>query len=111
MSTPISVLGVLGLCWVDFRYPTQIKPLFFVASRAVCWVCWVLRRGRACVKLIASITERIFFSHARTYKPNEPNTLNTDVYKLLVLKGFKCVGFVLGSLFCVLGSFFGGKGQ
>lgn len=111
MSTPKSVLGVSGMCWVDFSYQTQIEPLLFAASRALCWVCWVWRRGRACVTLFPSSMERKFFSHARTDKPNQPNTLNTVICKSLSLKGFRCVGFVLGRVFFVLGSFFGGKGQ
>lgn len=40
-----------------------------------------------------------FFFYARTEKPNKPNTLNTDALKVLICKGFKCVGFVLGSVF------------
>lgn len=111
MSTPKSVLGVSGMCWVDFSYPAQIEPLFFAASRALCRVCWVWRRGRACVTLFPSLKEREFFSHAGTDKPNQPNTLNTVIYKSLFLKGFRCAGFVLGSVFFVSGSFFGGIGQ
>jgi hypothetical protein len=44
-----------------------------------------------------------FFSYARTVKPNTPNTPKTFDLKLLNLKGFRCVGFVLGMAFFVSG--------
>ncbi|MEF9673272.1 hypothetical protein QNM99_17915 [Pseudomonas sp. PCH446] len=50
-----------------------------------------------------------FFSYARTDKPNKPNTLNTTLIKILILKGFICVGFVSGSGLFVLGSVVRGK--
>lgn len=102
MNPTKSVLGVLGVCWVDFRYPTQLQAFYFAAFRLVCWVCWVWRRARAWATLFKSMTAR-FFSYARTVKPNTPNTLNTDVLKLLNLKAFSCVGFVLGMVFFVSG--------
>ena len=111
MNPTKSVLGVLGVCWVDFRYPTQLQAFYFAAFRLVCWVCWVCRRARAWVTLFQSMTAR-FFSYAMTVKPNTPNTLNTDVLKLLNLKAFSCVGFVLGMAFFVLGWVLsGGAGQ
>ena len=111
MSAPKSVLGVLGVCWVGFGYPTQFSALNYAGLRAVCWVCWVWRRVRACVTLIALKSKGKFFSYARTEKPNKPNTLNTDRLKILILKGFICVGFVLGSVFFVSGSVFQGEGR
>ena len=102
MSPTKSVLGVSGVCWVGFRYPTQFKAFYFAAFRLVCWVCWVWRRARARAKLFESMAAR-FFSYARTVKPNTPNTLNTFDLKLLNLKGFRCVGFVLGMAFFVSG--------
>ena len=111
MSAPKSVLGVLGVCWVGFGYPTQFSALNYAGFRAVCWVCWVWRRVRACVTLFAlKITVRVF-SYASTEKPNKPNTLNSKLIRVLILKGFICVGFVLGSGFSVLGSVFRGKGR
>ncbi len=53
----------------------------------------------------------MFFSHARANKPDQPNTPSTLFINSLFLKGFKCVGFVLGRAFFVLGSDFERKGQ
>lgn len=102
MSPAKSVLGVLSVCWVGFRYPTQFRAFYFAAFRLVCWVCWVWRRARAWATLFESKAAR-FFSYARTVKPNTPNTLNTFDLKLLNLKGFRCVGFVLGTALFVSG--------
>ena len=111
MTAPKSVLGVSGVCRVGFGYPTQFQSFICARFRLLCWVCWVWRRVRACVTLFAlKITTRIF-SYARTEKPNKPNTLNSKLIKVLILKGFICVGFVLGSGFSVLGSVFRGVGQ
>ena len=111
MNLTKSVLGVLGVCWVGFRYPTQFPAFYFAAFRAVCWVCWVCRRVRAWATLFQSVAAG-FFSYARTVKPNTPNTPNTFDLKLLNLKGFMCVGFVLGIAFFVWGWFLtGGAGR
>ena len=114
MNPTKSVLGVLGMCWVHFRNPTQFLAFYFAALRLVCWVCWVWRRARAWASLfsITSLVVPIFFPYARAVKPNTPNTLNTLDLKLLNLKGFSCVGFVLGSVFFVLGLvLIGGAGR
>ena len=108
MTTSKSVLGVSGVCWVDFRYPTQIGALFFGGLRALCRVCWVSLRVRACVTLDIRLMMADYFFHARTEIPNKPNTLNTTQLKLLIYKGFGCVGFVLSSVFSVSGSVFRG---
>lgn len=110
MSAFQCVSGVLGLCWVGVGYPTQIERPFFAACRRVCWVCWVWRRVRACVTLFRSLKPHSNFPHARTHKPDKPNTPNTLLFNALFLKGFKCVGPVLGWLDCVLGSDFERKG-
>ena len=111
MSPTKSVLGVSGVCWVGFRYPTQFQDFYFAAFRLVCWVCWVWRRARAWAKLFESTASR-FFSYARTVNPNTPNTLNTFDLRLLNLKGFRCVGFVLGMAFFVSGWILtGGSGR
>ena len=111
MSPTKSVLGVSGVCWVGFRYPTQFQAFYFAAFRLVCWVCWVWRRARAWATLFESMAAR-FFSYARTFKPNTPNTLNTFDLRLLNLKGFRCVGFVSGMAFFVSGWFLtGGAGR
>ena len=102
MTAPKSVLGVLGVCRVGFRCSTQFQTFIHAAFRLLCWVCWVCRRARAWVTLFQSMTAR-FFSYARTVKPNTPNTLNTFDLKLLNLKGFRCVGFVLGVALFVSG--------
>jgi len=111
MTTYPSVLGVLGMCWVDSAYSTQQELPISVAPRPLCWVCWVYCRVRACVTLFTQLTAETFFSYARTNKPNQPNTLNTHSYKSLNLKAVSCVGFVLGMGFSVLGWFCRGNGQ
>lgn len=111
MTTPKSVLGVSGVCWVDFGNPTQFQSFNYAGFRLLCWVCWVWRRVRAHVMLFALKTTVRFFSYASSEKPNKPNTLNSKLIRVLILKGFICVGFVLGSGFSVLGSVFGGVGQ
>lgn len=105
------VLGVLGVCRVGFGNSTQGKPLYFAGSRGACRVCWVWLRGRACVTLFVAGSKADFISHARTEKPNKPNTLNTGSIRALNLKGFICVGFVLGWVFFVSGMVSRGMGQ
>lgn len=107
MSPSKSVSGVLGVCWLVFRYPTHLRALYFAALRLLCEVCWVCRRARACATLF-EFTAAIFFSYARAVKPNTPNTLNTLGLMLLILKGFICVGCVLGSGLFVSGLVLGG---
>lgn len=111
MSAPKCVLGVSGVCRVGFLHPTQFQASVYAAFRLLCWVCWVCRRARAYVTLIASKNRAGFFSYARTNKPNKPNTLNSKLIKVLILKGFICVGFVSGCGFSVLGSVFRGEGR
>ena len=111
MTTAKSVSGVSGVCWVDFGYPTQIGALFFGGLRALCRVCWVSLRVRACETLDVRFLMADYFFHARTEIPNKPNTLNTSRLELLIYKGFSCVGFVLSSVFFVSGSVFGGVGR
>lgn len=111
MTMPNSVLGVSGVCRVGFGYPTQFQSFIYVGFRRLCWVCWVWRRVRACVTLISPKAMTVIFSYARTEKPNKPNTLNSKLIRVLILKGFICVGFVLGSGFSVLGSVFRGEGR
>ena len=105
MNTPKSVLGVLPVCWVGFANPTQVEASNGGALRAVCWVCWVCTcaRAYACIRRGAeqTATAHVKTLYARTVKPSTPNTLNTDALKVLIYKGFKCVGFVLGWAFCV----------
>lgn len=102
MTAPISVLGCVGLCRVGFSNPTQAEAARGAGLRALCGVCWVLRRARACVavSLVPSDGDANI-PYARTEKPNKPNTLNTDALKALICKGFSCVGFVLGWPVCV----------
>ena len=111
MTTPKSVLGVSGVCRVGFCYPTQFEAFIYEGLRLLCWVCWVWLRVRACVTLFALNAMGVFFSYARTEKPNKPNTLNSKLIKVLILKRFICVGFVLGCGFSVLGSVFRGEGR
>lgn len=102
MSAPESVLGCVGLCRVGFLNPTQAEAANGAGLRAVCGVCWVWLRARACVavSLVPSNGDGKIL-YARADKPNKPNTLNTDALNALICKGFSCVGFVLGWLFCV----------
>ena len=111
MNTSTSVLGVSGVCWVGFEYPPQFKGRNYAALRALCRVCWVCLRARACARHFqwGPMTEKDF--HARTNKPNTLNTRYTVVLNLLICKGFVCVGFVLGKGFFVSGSVFRGEGQ
>ena len=111
MNTPKSVSGVLSVCRVGFGYPTQVQALSYAGSRLVCGVCWVWRRVRACVTLFALKTEGGIFSYARAEKPNKPNTLNSKLVKMLILKGFICVGFVSGCGFFVSGSVYREEGR
>ena len=111
MTTAKSVSGVSGVCWVDFGYPTQIGAFYFGGLRALCRVCWVSLRVRACVTLFVRFLMEDYFFHARTEIPNKPNTLNTRRLGLLILKGFVCVGFVSGWVFFVSGSVFGRVGR
>lgn len=99
MTTAKSVLGVLGMCWVGFGNPTQVEASNDAPLRAVCWVCWVWHRACACVMFLVGLLASVFFFYASTEKPNKPNTLNTNTFNALFLKGFKCVGFVLGWAF------------
>lgn len=111
MTSTKSVSGVLGVCWVDFRYRTQIGAFFFGVLRALCWVCWVSLRVRACVTMFVQFLMDDYFLYARTEIPNKPNTLNTTQLKLLIYKDYCCVGFVLGGVFFVSGSIFSGVGR
>jgi hypothetical protein len=111
MTTPKSVLGVSGVCRVGFGYPTQYQSFVCAGFQRLCWVCWVWRRVRACVTLISPKAMAVNSSYARTEKPNKPNTLNSKLIRVLILKGFICVGFVLGSGFSVLGSVFREEGR
>ena len=111
MSAHQSVLGVLGVCWVGFGYPTQFQALYYAGFRQLCGVCWVFRRARACMTLFESKTTERIISYAKTNKPNQPNTLNSKLIKVLILKRFICAGFVSGCGFSVLGSIFRGEGR
>lgn len=111
MNTSISVLGVSGVCWVGFLYPTQFKGSNYAAFRALCRVCWVCLRVRACARRFNSGQMNEKFFHARTNKPNTPNTHHTKLLNGLICKVFSCVGFVLGNAFFVSGSVFRGKGR
>jgi len=102
MIAPESVLGCVGLCRVGFRNPAQAEAASGGALRAVCGVCWVWPRARACaIFLYGALIGGVKFLYARAEKPNKPNTLNTGALKALIYKAFGCVGFVLGWAFCV----------
>lgn len=111
MTTTKSVSGVLGVCRVNIGNPTQVWPFNFAGLRAVCRVCWVLLRVRACVTLFVDESGDGISFHARTDKPNTLNTPNSKLIKVLSLKGFICVGSVLGLAFFVSGSIFRGMAR
>lgn len=108
MIPSVSVLGVLGMCWVVFGYPTQVRVPDSVALRAsVLGVLGLCTRARM----------RVFFNsdsgwvknlYARLNKPNTPNTLNTCPSNPLISLGSSCVGFVLGWLILCWVVIFGG---
>lgn len=104
MNTSESVLGVLGWCWVGWCKSTQVQ-----APNSVTW----RERVLGVLGLRTRARRRAFFSretdgvkilHARAFKPNTPNTLDTFMPNPLNLLSFKCVGFVLGCLIYVSGS-------
>lgn len=98
MTPPVSVLGVLGWCWVGLRKPTQIQ-----APKSVAWRHCVLgvlgssTRTRMRSTSTTEIAGRINL-YANPEKPNTPNTLNTGASNPLNSLVFVCVGFVLGWL-------------
>lgn len=110
MSSPKSVLGVSGVCWVGFSNPTQFQALNYTGFCLLCGVCWVCR-ARACMTLFEQQIEGVIFSYARIDKPNQPNTLNSKLIRILISKRFICAGFVLGRVFFVSGSVFRGEGR
>lgn len=98
MTPPVSVLGVLGWCWVGFRKPTQIQ-----APESVAWRHCVLGvlGSSTCTRMRSTSTTEIegrINLYANPEKPNTPNTLNTEASNPLNSLGFVCVGFVLGWL-------------
>jgi hypothetical protein len=96
MTLPLSVLGVLGLCWVGFGKPTHIQaPESVALGVCVLGVLGLCARARAQFFLIAEI-EGGRNLYANPEKPNTPNTLNTVTSNPLNSLSFKCVGFVLG---------------
>lgn len=98
MTTPISVLGVLGWCWVHLCKPTQLKTPDCVAWRqCVLGVLGSPTRTRMRSIPTEGIEGRINL-YANPEKPNTPNTPNTDPSNALNLLSFVCVGFVLGWL-------------
>ncbi len=96
MTLPLSVLGVLGLCWVGFSKPTHIQaPESVALGVCVLGVLGLCARARARFFLIAEI-EGGRNLYANPEKPNTPNTLNTVTSNPLNSLSFECVGFVLG---------------
>jgi len=98
MTTPVSVLGVLGWCWVVSGKPTQFKAPDSLALRE-CVLGVLGFRTRARTRFFSnSDIEGVRNLYANPEKPNTPNTPNTDRSNSLNLLGFECVGFVLGWL-------------
>ncbi len=98
MTTSVSVLGVLGWCWVGLCKPTRIETPEFVAWRqSVLGVLGSPTRTRMRSTSTDGIEGRINL-YANSEKPNTPNTLKTDPFNPLNSLGFGCVGFVLGWL-------------
>lgn len=113
MTARDCVLGCVGLCRVGFCEPTQAQATIGVGCGGLLLVCWVFSRAQACANF-SRLPDggESFFPYARTEKPDKPNTLNTALTKMLFLKGFLCVGFVLGWEFlCWVGSGEGEQGD
>lgn len=99
MTLGKSVLGVLGVCWVDFDNPTHFRSVNpRPPEECVGCVGFNVARTRMRTKIfnLHGFLSWLIFSYARTEKPNTPNTPNTLLNNALVLKSFYCVGFVLG---------------
>jgi hypothetical protein len=96
MNTPIYVLGVLGLCCIDFGMPTQREALNLAALRG-CAVGVLGLRTRARRRVIYwggdKDQSRL---HTSPEKLNKPNTLNTSTNNPMNSLSFECVGSVLG---------------
>lgn len=100
MSSLGRVSGVLGLCRVVSGNPTQAEAAPFVGLRGgVSGVLGLASRARMCAAFFSNDEGGRFISYARTEKPNKPNTPYTEALRVLIYKGFNCVGFVLGCLF------------
>lgn len=96
MTTTKSVLGVLGMCWVDFGKPTHVEaPKIAAFGSAVLGVLGLCARARVreSLKVFDLLGNN---SYARTEKPNTPNTLYTPPINQLISLSFDCVGFVSG---------------
>lgn len=104
MNTSGRVLGVLGLCWVGWRKSTQVQAPNSEAWRA-CVLGVLGLRARARMRAFFNVeTDWVKILHARAFKPNTPNTLDTGIPNQLNLLISERVGFVLGRLNCVSGS-------
>lgn len=115
MTTSESVLGVLGVCRVDYETLHSGSPRGYWAAVGVCKVCKVYARARTHAHYFPDGLKRPnepFFSYARTENPYTPYTPCTGALKALYLLGLQCVGFVLGMGFlCWVGVFGGGRGD
>lgn len=115
MSTPASVLGVLGVCWVAAPTLHSCKPRGYWPAEGVCKVCKVYARARMRAHIFSAglnHPKAPFNSYARAENPYTPYTPYTDALKALYLLGSGCVGFVLGMGFlCWVGVFGGGRGD
>lgn len=96
MTTSRSVLGVLGLCWVEIGKPTHVgAPETVACGEGVLGVLGLRARMRVCV-FSNGVGQRQKKFYARSEKPNTPNTLNTYLINSLILLNIFCVGFVSG---------------
>lgn len=96
MSASVSVVGVLGWCWVRFGRPTQSQTTELAGWRAsVAGVLGLRTRTRRRV-FFSGAAEGEYRVHANPQTLNKPNTLNTTISNQLILLSFHCVGSVLG---------------
>ncbi len=112
MKTVSSVSGVLSMCGAVYDNSTQLRANKINEGVALCRVCGVCMRARACTRFfLHSFSSRQHHKklYAKAERPNKPNTPHSIWLNALNLKGLKCVGFVLGTELFVWGSVLGQK--
>ena len=101
------VQGCAGLCFSAQHTPTP-RIMGAVGRRVGCAGLSGAQAYAHALFFEVGVREqkKNYASHQKAYTPCTPYT---QQHKSLIYIGFICVGFVLGWMFSVLGSFFGGK--